>query len=214
MSRSQFQSKRFILRHAWLNLWDERMTTGRINQVAIIHTNMSLLLLLLSNIALQLGISPVLMHRHRSQLVPCLWFILQQQQQQQSISKWNWWWSFFWSWHRNWIWLEDWFGSRLKSRQSLDFALESHRTSCQVRVGAAQKLHSFWGQLEAHSGRNVASQKKSRHRIKTDVPLCSAQHPTESITHSYEKEERDKKGLHKQWMIHLFLSFPPWRISA
>ena len=35
MSRSQFQSKRFILRHAWLNLWDERMTTGRINQVAI-----------------------------------------------------------------------------------------------------------------------------------------------------------------------------------
>lgn len=34
MSRSQFQSKRFILRHAWLNLWDERMTTGRINQVA------------------------------------------------------------------------------------------------------------------------------------------------------------------------------------
>ena len=35
MSRSQFQSNRFILRHAWLNLWDERMTTGRINQVAI-----------------------------------------------------------------------------------------------------------------------------------------------------------------------------------
>ena len=34
MSRSQFQSKRFILRHAWLNLWDERMTTGRINQIA------------------------------------------------------------------------------------------------------------------------------------------------------------------------------------
>ena len=38
MSRSQFQSKRFILRHAWLNLWDERMTTGRINQVAILTT--------------------------------------------------------------------------------------------------------------------------------------------------------------------------------
>ena len=35
MSHSQFQSKIFILRHAWLNLWDERMTTGRINQVAI-----------------------------------------------------------------------------------------------------------------------------------------------------------------------------------
>ena len=33
MSRSQFQSRIFILRHAWLNLWDERMTTGRINQV-------------------------------------------------------------------------------------------------------------------------------------------------------------------------------------
>ena len=38
MSRSQFQSKIFILRHAWLNLWDERMTTGRINQVANIKT--------------------------------------------------------------------------------------------------------------------------------------------------------------------------------
>ena len=37
MSRSQFHSiKLFILTHAWLNLWDERMTTGRINQVTII----------------------------------------------------------------------------------------------------------------------------------------------------------------------------------
>ena len=36
MSRSQFHSiKLFILTHAWLNLWDERMTTGRINQIAI-----------------------------------------------------------------------------------------------------------------------------------------------------------------------------------
>ena len=36
MSRSQFHSKElFLLRHAWLNLLDERMTTGRINQVAI-----------------------------------------------------------------------------------------------------------------------------------------------------------------------------------
>ena len=34
MSHSQFQSEIFILRRAWLNLWDERMTTGRINQVA------------------------------------------------------------------------------------------------------------------------------------------------------------------------------------
>ena len=34
MSHSQFQSSIFTLRHAWLNLWDERMTTGRINQVA------------------------------------------------------------------------------------------------------------------------------------------------------------------------------------
>jgi hypothetical protein len=34
MSRSQFYSiKLFILRHAWLNLWDKHMTTGRINQV-------------------------------------------------------------------------------------------------------------------------------------------------------------------------------------
>ena len=37
MSHSQFHSiESFILRHAWLNLWDERMTTGRINQVTII----------------------------------------------------------------------------------------------------------------------------------------------------------------------------------
>ena len=28
------QYKLFILRHAWLNLWDKHMTTGRINQVA------------------------------------------------------------------------------------------------------------------------------------------------------------------------------------
>ena len=34
MSHSQFHSiELFILRHAWLNLWDKRMTTGRINQV-------------------------------------------------------------------------------------------------------------------------------------------------------------------------------------
>ena len=26
---------KFVLRHAWLNLWDKHMTTGRINQVAI-----------------------------------------------------------------------------------------------------------------------------------------------------------------------------------
>ena len=29
------QYKQFILRHAWLNLWDKHMTTGRINQVTI-----------------------------------------------------------------------------------------------------------------------------------------------------------------------------------
>ena len=34
MSHSQFHCiKLFILRHAWLNLWDKHMTTGRINQV-------------------------------------------------------------------------------------------------------------------------------------------------------------------------------------
>ena len=34
MSHSQFHSiETFILRHAWLNLWDKHMTTGRINQV-------------------------------------------------------------------------------------------------------------------------------------------------------------------------------------
>jgi hypothetical protein len=34
MSHSQFHRINwFILRHAWLNLWDKHMTTGRINQV-------------------------------------------------------------------------------------------------------------------------------------------------------------------------------------
>ena len=34
MSHSQFHSTNlFILRHAWPNLWDKHMTTGRINQV-------------------------------------------------------------------------------------------------------------------------------------------------------------------------------------
>ena len=37
MSHSQFHSiKSFILTHAWLNLWDKHMTTGRINQVTIV----------------------------------------------------------------------------------------------------------------------------------------------------------------------------------
>ena len=36
MSHSQFHSiNLFTLRHAWLNLWDKHMTTGRINQVSI-----------------------------------------------------------------------------------------------------------------------------------------------------------------------------------
>jgi hypothetical protein len=35
MSHSQFHRINwFILRHAWLNLWDKHMTTGRINQVS------------------------------------------------------------------------------------------------------------------------------------------------------------------------------------
>ena len=34
MSHSQFHSITLILRHAWLNLWDKHMTTGRINQVS------------------------------------------------------------------------------------------------------------------------------------------------------------------------------------
>jgi hypothetical protein len=38
MSHSQFHStKLFILRHAWLNLWDKHMTTGRINQVTLVN---------------------------------------------------------------------------------------------------------------------------------------------------------------------------------
>ena len=37
MSHSQFHCiKSFILRHAWLNLWDKHMTTGRINQVTLL----------------------------------------------------------------------------------------------------------------------------------------------------------------------------------
>ena len=37
MSHSQFHSiELFILRHAWLNLLDKHMTTGRINQVTIV----------------------------------------------------------------------------------------------------------------------------------------------------------------------------------
>ena len=35
MSHSQFHRINwFILGHAWLNLWDKHMTTGRINQVS------------------------------------------------------------------------------------------------------------------------------------------------------------------------------------
>ena len=42
MSHSQFHSTNlFILRHAWLNLWDKHMTTGRINQVTTFHSLMS-----------------------------------------------------------------------------------------------------------------------------------------------------------------------------
>ena len=37
MSHSQFRCIELILRHAWLNLWDKHMTTGRINQVATNH---------------------------------------------------------------------------------------------------------------------------------------------------------------------------------
>ena len=36
MSHSQFHCIPFILRHAWLNLWDKHMTTGRINQITIL----------------------------------------------------------------------------------------------------------------------------------------------------------------------------------
>ena len=37
MSHSQFHGIDAILRHAWLNLWDKHMTTGRINQVTILN---------------------------------------------------------------------------------------------------------------------------------------------------------------------------------
>ena len=45
------QYKVFILRHAWLNLWDKHMTTGRINQVTIkkkVHKPESLIVFFLS----------------------------------------------------------------------------------------------------------------------------------------------------------------------
>ena len=35
MSHSQFHLNVAVLRHAWLNLWDKHMTTGRINQITI-----------------------------------------------------------------------------------------------------------------------------------------------------------------------------------
>lgn len=35
MSHSQFRRIILILTHAWLNLWDKHMTTGRINQVSL-----------------------------------------------------------------------------------------------------------------------------------------------------------------------------------
>ena len=41
MSHSQFHRMKFILRHAWLNLWDKHMTTGRINQVACVGRSRS-----------------------------------------------------------------------------------------------------------------------------------------------------------------------------
>ena len=39
MSHSQFYCIMFILRRAWLNLLDERMTTGRVNQVVRFRIN-------------------------------------------------------------------------------------------------------------------------------------------------------------------------------
>ena len=37
MSHSQFRRIILILTHAWLNLWDKHMTTGRINQITTSH---------------------------------------------------------------------------------------------------------------------------------------------------------------------------------
>lgn len=37
--------KLLILRHAWLNLWDKHMATGRINQITILRTNVQGLVL-------------------------------------------------------------------------------------------------------------------------------------------------------------------------
>ena len=54
MSRSQFHSRNlFILTHAWLNLWDERMTTGRINQVAMLARRSFIVLPLFRAVKLQ-----------------------------------------------------------------------------------------------------------------------------------------------------------------
>ena len=42
MSHLQIYYEKLILKHAWLNLWDKHMTTGRINQVTKVRwaTNM------------------------------------------------------------------------------------------------------------------------------------------------------------------------------
>jgi hypothetical protein len=47
MSHSQFHSTNlFILRHAWLNLWDKHMTTGRINQVTTFRSAFAVIIYL------------------------------------------------------------------------------------------------------------------------------------------------------------------------
>ena len=56
MSHSQFHSTNlFILRHAWLNLWDKHMTTGRINQVTTFQVQRQAGWTLQRPILLQLG---------------------------------------------------------------------------------------------------------------------------------------------------------------
>ena len=51
MSHSQFHRiELFILRHAWLNLWDKHMTTGRINQVSSLFTHLVCIMIQQCNI--------------------------------------------------------------------------------------------------------------------------------------------------------------------
>ena len=69
MSHSQFHCILFILRHAWLNLWDKHMTTGRINQVTILRPHLSFKGEALSLIEIQGSLKPALIIKSEQTLI-------------------------------------------------------------------------------------------------------------------------------------------------